>query len=149
MTLSKVSHFWRWRVCYWFCAGWVFWGNLTSIAGADKEVLFSSCYVESFYFSFATSLFFYGCFGNKMQNRNLRMDLCCIFSQGLVIGTKELDHTSKGNQFSLIVKCLFCRGSKISVHFLFSHFSYFFIICSLPWPFTGLHTGIGLNSESQ
>lgn len=33
------------------------------------------------------------------------MDFRCLFSQGLVIGTKELDRTSKGNQFCLIVEC--------------------------------------------
>lgn len=44
----------------------------------------------------------YGCF---LKSDFERMNFRCLFS--FVIGTKELDHVSKGNQFCLVVECPF------------------------------------------
>lgn len=87
-----------------------------------------------------------------MQNSEFdRMDFRCLFSQGLVIGTKELDRTSKANQFCLIVECplmpllwsiqsvcLFLFPCRFSLFLLFDH-----LISA--GPFFGLHTSICLD----
>lgn len=84
---------------------------------------------------------FYGCFlKSDFERMHFRCRFFFFFSKALVMGTKELDHASKGNQFCLIVECP--HASVVEHPKFLSISSFFFLIRS---HFPALNASIGLD----
>lgn len=72
----------------------------------QRGALSSCCVNLSFISEFRNILFhFTDAFWNQILRGCIFVVVSVFFSQALVIGTKELDHASKGSQFCLIVEC--------------------------------------------